>query len=104
MKRFLIGAVLSLMSVSTFAAASKTLLCESDRGVQHHIITSGTEVQFNGETFSFFESGTMANGSDVYLFKNTKKSKFMAVAQSGNVMVYQVRDLNKKMLASGICE
>lgn len=93
------------MGMSFAAHANSSILCESENGKQHIMKRSGTVMVAHGENFQFEQTGTLKNGSDVYVYTNATRSKALALASTNNgeTLVYQIMDNNQHSIDAGTC-
>lgn len=104
MKRFVIGAVLAASAFITGTATAGTMECVRSDGTQHRVYTSGSAMQFDTTVYSFVKTGTLEGGTEVYVFKGNKAGKMLALAQSSEGVVYQIRGSNLQVLEEGLCK
>lgn len=101
MKRIVVGAVLAGLSMVSTSVLADTLQCERENGTTHRIYSNSSQVQIGTEVFTFAKTGTLESGAEVYMFRS--KNKMLAMAQSSEGIVYQVRNQNNQISDSGIC-
>lgn len=102
MKRALLAAVLA---VSSFATLANTSICESRDGSQQVADLNGTVVHMNGQDYNFVQSKRMGDGTELYIFVNTKKTQVLGMAPLPNKKVqYVLNNSAGAQLDSGYCQ
>lgn len=104
MKHLVIGAVLAVSALVSGTAAADVLQCQRADGTQQRVYTSSTAIQVGNVIFSFVKTGSLDDGTDVYVFKGNKDGKMMVMASSTNGLVYQIRDSRQQIVDEGICK
>lgn len=104
MKRLVIGAVLAVSALVSGTAAADVLQCHRVDGTQHRVYSSGSKLQFGSVIFTFVKTGSLDDGTEVYVFQGNKDGKMLAMAQSADGVVYQIRNSQMNILEEGLCQ
>lgn len=104
MKRLVIGAVLAVSALVSTSAMADKLTCTRVDGTQHTIYSNSSAVQVGSTVFKFLKTGTLDNGTEVYMFNAQKQGKMMAMAMSNDGIVYQIRDAKMQIIEEGLCK
>lgn len=104
MKRLVIGAVLAVSALVSGTAAADVLQCQRTDGTQQRIYASSTAMQIGNVIYTFAKTGTLDDGTEVYVFKGNKDGKMMVMASSTDGVVYQVVNANRQVIDEGVCK